>query len=120
MSTKLSRVSYAILVSMIVSGTALLAGCNSSSNNIATTPPTPVNPQITLGENTFRYETFGNQGFWTQAMQLPQGLAAAGVTPLTALALGLNVNAAALSPDTAKALLDALAKIKAGADPKTT
>jgi cytochrome c553 len=120
MSAKLSRISNAILVSMIVSGTALLAGCNSSSNDIAMTPPAPVNPQITLGENTFRYETFGNQGFWTQAVQLTQGLAAAGVTPLTALALGLNVNAAALSPDTAKALLDALAKIKAGADPKTT
>ncbi|OZA78730.1 MAG: hypothetical protein B7X64_12340 [Halothiobacillus sp. 39-53-45] len=101
---------------------ALISGCNNNNDPAASAmPQTPaVNPQVTLGENTFRYETFGNQGFWTKAMQLPQGLVAAGVTPLNALALGLNVNAAALSPDTAKALLNALAEIKAGADPKTT
>jgi len=37
--------------------------------------------QLELGKDTFSYETFGNEGFWTDAMQLPQGLAAAGVTP---------------------------------------
>lgn len=121
---KRSRISYAVIGSLLLSGIVLLTGCNNSGDStpVAAAPaPAPApNPQVTLGENTFRYETFGNQGFWTQAMQLPQGLAAAGVTPLTALALGLNVNAAALSPDTAKALLNALAEIKAGADPKTT
>jgi hypothetical protein len=38
--------------------------------------------------------------FWTDAMRLPQGIAKAGVTPLDALALGLNVNVEALSPAT--------------------
>ncbi len=111
-----------ILSTLVLSGVALISGCNNNNDPAASAlPQTPtVNPQVTLGENTFRYETFGNQGFWTKAMQLPQGLVAAGVTPLNALALGLNVNAAALSPDTAKALLNALAEIKAGADPKTT
>lgn len=119
---KRHRLATAILSGLILSGVVVLSGCNSSNDQppVAANPPPQTNPQLTIGQTTFRYETFGNQGFWTQAMQLPQGLAAAGVTPLTALSLGLNVNAAALSPDTAKALTDALAKIKAGADPKTT
>jgi hypothetical protein len=52
------------------------------------------------GQTVFRYETFGNQGFWTDAMQLPQGLAAAGLTPLQALQVGLNVNVDALNSAT--------------------
>src|SRR5580693_7144047 len=56
------------------------------------------------GQNVFRYETFGNQGFWTDAMQLPQGIAAANLTPLQALQLGLNVNVDALNAATVQAL----------------
>ncbi|MBC7793715.1 MAG: hypothetical protein H7Z43_08400, partial [Clostridia bacterium] len=44
------------------------------------------------GQDVFRFETFGNEGFWTQLVQLPQGIAAAGVTPAQALALGLSVD----------------------------
>ena len=40
------------------------------------------------GKTVFRYETFGNQGFWTDAMQLPQGIAAAGLTPASGLTSG--------------------------------
>lgn len=90
-------------------GTAvLLAACGGDDN-----PSEHPNP-VAQGREVFRYETFGNQGFWTDAMQLPQGLAEAKVTPLTALSLGLNVNVEALSAGTAKALTDALAEIKAG------
>ena len=44
------------------------------------------------GKDVFRFETFGNEGFWTDALRLPQGVAAARVTPLQALELGLNVD----------------------------
>ena len=44
------------------------------------------------GRDVFRFETFGNEGFWTDAVRLPQGIAAAGVTPLQALQLGLQVD----------------------------
>lgn len=40
----------------------------------------------------FRFETFGNEGFWTRVLQLPRGMKAAGVTPLQALALGISVD----------------------------
>jgi hypothetical protein len=42
--------------------------------------------------DVFRFETFGNEGFWTDAVRLPQGMIAAGVTPLKALQLGLQVD----------------------------
>ena len=45
------------------------------------------------GRDVFRFETFGNEGFWTDAVRLPEGIAAAGVTPLQALQLGLQVDA---------------------------
>ncbi len=44
------------------------------------------------GRNVFRFETFGNEGFWTDAMRLPQGMKAAKFTPLDALNAGLHVD----------------------------
>lgn len=75
---------------------------------------------VAAGQEVFRFETFGNEAFWTQAMQLPQGLAAAQITPLQALQLGLSVNADALHPDTAAAMLDALGMVQAGTPPEDT
>ena len=46
----------------------------------------------TVGQDVFRFETFGNEGFWTRVLQLPQGMKEAGVTPLQALALGISVD----------------------------
>jgi len=45
------------------------------------------------GEQVYRFETFGNERFWTDAVRLPQGMKAARFTPLDALKLGLNVDA---------------------------
>ncbi len=44
---------------------------------------------VALGREVFRFETFGNEGFWTRVLQLPQGMKKAGVTPLQAIALGI-------------------------------
>jgi len=52
------------------------------------------------GRDVFRSETFGNEGFWTDAVRLPQGIAAAGVTPLQALQLGLQVDSDMVDPAT--------------------
>ncbi len=56
------------------------------------------------GRGVFRFETFGNEGFWTDAVRLPQGMMAARFTPLDALKLGLNVDADALPRATRAAL----------------
>lgn len=44
------------------------------------------------GKDVFRFETFGNEGFWTRVLQLPQGLIAQKVTPVAALKAGLSVD----------------------------
>src|SRR5512141_1893556 len=51
------------------------------------------------GEHTFRYDTFGDEAFWGGALKLHQAIAGArfggvgpGVSPRTALAVGLKVD----------------------------
>jgi len=76
------------------------------------------------GRKTFRYDTFGDETFWGDALQLHKAIAGAknggvgpGISPKMALQVGLKVDAAALPP----AVVDA---IKAGKvdldDPATT
>ncbi len=57
------------------------------------------------GKQTFRFDTFGDEAFWTDALQLHRAIAGAnlggvgpGVSPKTALAVGLKVDADALPP----------------------
>lgn len=72
------------------------------------------------GQTVFRYETFGNQRFWTDAVRLPQGIAAANLTPLQALQLGLSVNIDAVNPATKAAIQTAITQINGGAAANTT
>jgi len=50
----------------------------------------------TLGRLVFRFETFNNERFFTDAVRIPAGMIAAGVTPRQLLALGVNVDVDAL------------------------
>ncbi len=61
------------------------------------------------GRNVFRFTTFGNEGFWTDAMRLQQGIVAANLTPVQALQLGLSVNVDALDDATKAAVAAELA-----------
>jgi hypothetical protein len=76
------------------------------------------------GKRAFRFDTFGDQAFWGGALQLHKAIEGAanggvgpGVSPKTALTVGLKVDATAIPPRIATA-------IKAGKvdlnDPKTT
>ncbi len=44
------------------------------------------------GKTVFRMETFGNEGFWTDAARLPAGIVATKFTPIAALKAGYSVN----------------------------
>lgn len=70
------------------------------------------------GRDVFRFETFGNEGFWTDAVRLPAGLKAAKVTPLRALQLGLSVDVEAIPQDTLKALKKQLKEDSTGKSSK--
>ena len=78
------------------------------------------------GRDIFRLETFGNEGYWTDAIRLPAGVKAAKVTPLQALKLGLNVDMDALDAATREALTQQLQTDPSGQssallnDPDTT
>jgi mono/diheme cytochrome c family protein len=79
---------------------------------------------VVNGRKTFRFDTFGDEAFWGDTLKLHQAIAGSanggvgdGVSPKTALAVGLKVDAEAVPADVA-------AGIKAGTvnldDPKTT
>lgn len=50
------------------------------------------------GRDVFRFETFGNEGFWTDAARLPKGMMDAKFTPKQALEAGLQVDIEAVEP----------------------
>src|SRR5450759_2286329 len=65
------------------------------------------------GKKTFRYDTFGSEAFWGDALQLHQAIAGAknggvgpGVSPKTALSVGLKVDSDALP----KSVVDGIKK----------
>jgi len=66
-----------------------------------TVPPTVhATGNAALGQQVFRFELFGNEKFFADALRLQQGIVAAGVTPVQALQLGLSVDVDALDPAT--------------------
>ncbi len=88
--------------------------------------PQPQLGDAAAGQEVFRFETFGNEGFWTDAVRIPEGVMAAQITPLQALQLGLSVDVEALEPATQQALMADLAADPSGQssallnDPMTT
>src|SRR5688500_912931 len=67
--------------------------------------------QLDEGRETFRYDTFGNEHFWGDALKLHRAIAGTnhggvgpGVSPATALAVGLKVDVDALPEPTKQAL----------------
>ena len=75
-----------------------MAGCG-GHNDSASDGPTSTEAAVVhqtgnaaAGKQVFSFETFGNERFWTDAVRLQQGMMAAGVTPMQALALGLSVD----------------------------
>lgn len=68
-----------------------LPGSDGPSDSVTNQFVHPVG-SVAVGRDVFRFETFGNEGFWTRVLQLPQGMKMAAVTPLQALALGISVD----------------------------
>jgi mono/diheme cytochrome c family protein len=62
--------------------------------------PNPSNPaQVQNGMQTFRFDTYGDETFWTDTLRMHEVIEA-GVSPATALSVGLKVDADALPPGT--------------------
>ncbi len=92
--TKTLTYSGAFLLILVVLGAASMQAKASSTPDL-----------ITQGKQIFRFDTFGDQDFWGGQLQLDQAIEGAqfgavgpGVSPATALAVGLKVDVQAL-PD---------------------
>jgi hypothetical protein len=79
---------------------------------------------IEEGRHTFRYDTFGDEDFWGGQLRLHEAIAGdalggvgPGLSPRGALGLGLKVDAAAVPPDLAQAILAGQVNLD---DPATT
>src|SRR5262249_38906228 len=139
----MSKLSGSLRLGSTVLG--LLAACsNSNTSPIAPTPDAPIAAAmpdaaasapadpvkdsamstLDMGRQIFRFDTFGDEDFWGGALKLHQAIAGSanggvggGVSPATALAVGLKVDADAVPAAVASG-------IKAGTvdlnDPKNT
>ncbi len=101
------------------------AGCTSPIRSNEMPPEGPTDARvaedrsphaIAAGQRIFRFDTFGDEQFWTDTARLHEVIQSS-VSPTTALSVGLKVDADAIPPDIAAA-------IKAGQvdlnDPATT
>ena len=89
----------------LLSLVAQLAACDPESDTGPVTPSipdsavaarSPMNPRnLTDGKEIFRFDTFGDETFWTDTLRMHEVIRT-GVSPATALAVGLKVDASAL------------------------
>lgn len=70
-----------------------VAACGSDSSG--TPDPTKDPAKVAAGQQTFRYDTFGDESLWTDVLQM-QTVISTTVDPTTALSVGLKVDATAL------------------------
>jgi hypothetical protein len=111
------------LAIVVVSGT--VAGVSgSAAKESQAAVPSPASRLLARGRQIFRFDTFGDEAFWGGALQLHRAIAGSrnggvgpGVSPKTALSVGLKVDATRIPKSVAAA-------IKAGKvnlnDPKVT
>ena len=98
----------ALAASLLVAATsglpsAVAARSTFSDDNHGGGSGSPINALVAEGKQTFRFDTFGDQAFWGDTLHLNQAIAGAanggvgpGVSPKTALSVGLKVDVDAL------------------------
>src|SRR5512142_917675 len=91
--------------------TAIAASCHSSKSSAGTTSTGDAikdnaNSMVDQGRKIFRFDTFGSEAFWGDTLKLHSAISGTanggvgpGVSPATALAVGLKVDLDALPAD---------------------
>lgn len=100
-----------------------VAGCGGGSSGnggqapVSQVPQLPLDPQlVAAGQQTFRYDTFGDETFWTDGLKMNTVIESA-VDPLTAASVGLKIDAAALPAAVVTGVIDGTIPLN---DPQTT
>jgi mono/diheme cytochrome c family protein len=98
--------------SVVLSALGALAGCSvKSAHEQPGRMPTGAGPArddrstqtLAEGQRIFRYETFGDEQFWTDTARMHE-VVQKSVSPKMALSVGLKVDADAIPPDVAQAI----------------
>ncbi len=83
---------------------ALPGDAKSDGPRNARAPHPHMRGNAAAGRDVFRFETFGDEGFWTDAARLPQGMMQEKLTPLQALEAGVQVDSEAIPADMKSAM----------------
>ena len=76
-----------------------LVACTATAALLSLGPARPASSAKSLdGRTIFRFDTFGDEQLWTDVLRMHEVIESS-VSPVTALAVGLKVDAAALPPD---------------------
>jgi hypothetical protein len=82
----------------VVAAVAALSVCENEDDPLGPELDRVVDPQlVALGKEIFRFDTFGDEVFWTDGLRVHQVISAA-VSPSTALQVGLEVDLGAQPP----------------------
>jgi mono/diheme cytochrome c family protein len=84
-----------VLSRVLCTGLFVLAACGDGDEG----PTEPSPDDLAQGKEIFRFDTFGDETFWTDTLRIHEVIQTA-VSPLTALAVGLKVDADAVPPGT--------------------
>jgi mono/diheme cytochrome c family protein len=98
---------------LVRSGFVLMVAC-SGSGLIGPPPPDP--ELVAQGKEIFRFDTYGDETFWTDTLRMHEVIQAA-VDPTTALAVGLKVDAEALPAEVVQGIQSGAISLT---DPATT
>lgn len=131
-NSKTKWICLSLVLGLVFLSYSTFTGCNDGSTKKATAANSEFDKLISAhaqqmledGKRIFRFDTFGSEAFWGETLQLHKAIAGAknggvggGVSPKTALAVGLKVDVDALPPDLVE-------QLKAGKinldDPATT
>jgi mono/diheme cytochrome c family protein len=100
----------------VAAATALVAGCGSGDGDNIESTPALDSALVSQGKQVFRYDTFGDETQWTDALKMDQVISAA-VDPTTALSVGLKVDSEALPAAVVQGIKDGTVDLKS---PDTT
>src|SRR5687768_17217654 len=111
----MTKIHYPVLAALLASIVVPASVAENKASNRSDTRDLQVEAhaikQIRDGRKAFRYATFGDEAFWGDALRLHEAIAGTanggvgpGVSPRTALSVGLKVDAAALPNRVLRAL----------------
>ena len=108
------RHASALLALCLGAASILLAACGGGTSQ-ADSAPAAIDPALAAqGKDIFRFDTFGDETQWTDALRMHEVISAA-VDPVTALSVGLKVDSEALPAAVVQGIQDGSIDLKSPA-----